>query len=92
MVDSSDAHGLLRSQLIGRLSPYEAAFGCVPMVYADWTAAGRPLALVERYIAEKVLPLHANTHSTTSLCGMHTTQLYHEVNGSDVSAVHVDLS
>ena len=79
MADASDGHKLLRSQLIGRLSSYEAAFGCVPLVYADWTATGRPLAVVERYLAEKVLPLHANTHSITSLCGMHTTQLYSEV-------------
>jgi selenocysteine lyase/cysteine desulfurase len=75
----SDLHGVLRANLMGRLSLYEAPYGPVPLVYADWTAAGRPLALVERYMAEKVLPVHANTHSTTSLCGMHTTQLYSEV-------------
>ena len=46
--------------------------GCIPkklMVYADWTASGRALRSVERKIRRDVLPLYANTHTSTSTTG-----------------------
>ena len=45
------------------------------MLYADYTASGRALDIVERAIQEEVLPLYANTHTETSYTGKMTTRL-----------------
>jgi selenocysteine lyase/cysteine desulfurase len=43
------------------------------MLYADWTASGRALAPVEDYVRAEVLPMYANTHTTTSVSGLQST-------------------
>eukprot|EP00659_Diplonema_papillatum_P015489 gene15489-23658_t len=43
------------------------------VLYTDYTASGRALESVERYMLDKVLPLYANTHTMTSATGRQTT-------------------
>ncbi|WP_394939306.1 aminotransferase class V-fold PLP-dependent enzyme [Psychromicrobium sp. YIM B11713] len=41
----------------------EGPFGLKHLLYADFTASGRPLPRIESFIRERVLPWYANTHS-----------------------------
>jgi selenocysteine lyase/cysteine desulfurase len=44
------------------------------VTYADYTASGRCLSLVEDFIRQEVMPLYANTHTETSTTGLQTTR------------------
>ncbi|ACO67040.1 predicted protein, partial [Micromonas commoda] len=59
----------MRRDVIGHGSTFSGAYGEKLMVYADWTASGRALRSVERKIRRDVLPLYANTHTSTSTTG-----------------------
>ena len=61
--------------MIGDDTVLDGPFGSRRLVYADHTASGRPLALVEDVIRADVLPLYANTHTEASATGLHTTRL-----------------
>ena len=70
-----DAIAALRAGLIGEGLEYDTPFGRQRLTYADYTASGRALAQVEDFMREKVLPLYANSHTTTSHCGAFITSL-----------------
>ncbi|MGA7097611.1 MAG: aminotransferase class V-fold PLP-dependent enzyme [Acidimicrobiia bacterium] len=53
-------------------------FGLRRVTYADYTASGRSLSIVEDFIREQVLPLYANTHTETSGTGLQTTRFREE--------------
>ncbi|CAM9366258.1 unnamed protein product [Ascophyllum nodosum] len=72
------AFAQIRADLTGRLQTIETPFGSKPLVYADWTASGRSLKSIERFMSEKVMPLYANTHTTTSMTGAQTTAFREE--------------
>ena len=59
----------MRRDVIGHGSTFSGAYGEKLMVYADWTASGRALRSVESKIRRDVLPLYANTHTSTSTTG-----------------------
>lgn len=65
----------IREGIIGEGSAIPGPFGPRPLVYADYTASGRPLAMIENAIERQVLPYYGNTHTETSFTGMHTTRL-----------------
>lgn len=50
-------------------------FGERPLLYADYTASGRALSVIEETVRYQVLPFYANTHTETSYTGKTTTQL-----------------
>jgi len=70
-MDDRLAH--IRRDVIGAGAKFDGPFGQKAMIYADWTASGRALASIEDYVREEVLPLYANTHTTTSTCGLQST-------------------
>ncbi|MHA7816312.1 MAG: aminotransferase class V-fold PLP-dependent enzyme [Pseudohaliea sp.] len=77
----SDSQALIeriRAGVIGHGRPIATPFGQRPLVYADYTASGRALDLVEDTLREQVLPWYANTHSETSFTGAQTTALREE--------------
>lgn len=63
----------IRSDIIGAEATFNGPFGEKPLVYCDWTASGRCLGSIERYLETNVLPLYGNTHTTTSITGHQST-------------------
>ncbi|MDP5348326.1 MAG: aminotransferase class V-fold PLP-dependent enzyme, partial [Paracoccaceae bacterium] len=72
---TADRLGDLRAGLIGEGVMIDGPFGPKPLVYADYTASGRALMQVERFVLEQVLPFYANSHTEASFCGAHMTRL-----------------
>jgi selenocysteine lyase/cysteine desulfurase len=85
----------IRDSVIGDDVVLDGPFGPRRMVYADATASGRALGVVEDLIRDHVLPLYGNTHTEASATGRHTTALreqarsviHRSVNGGDDDVV-----
>jgi selenocysteine lyase/cysteine desulfurase len=85
----------IRNSVIGDDTVIDGPFGPRRLVYADHTASGRALSLVEDHIRSHVLPLYANTHTEASATGLHTSALREDarriihgaVNGGDDDVV-----
>lgn len=60
---------LLRGDVIGGYNPFTTPFGKKAIIYADWTASGRPVDKIEKYLLNEVMPFYGNTHTTTSVTG-----------------------
>ncbi len=65
----------IRNAVIGANHAITTPFGTKPMIYADYTASGRSLQMIENYIQQQVLPWYANTHTETSASGAISTRL-----------------
>lgn len=70
---AADLVETVRRGVLGDGCEFDGPFGPRPIVYADHTASGRALRFIESYIAEHVLPLYGNTHTTTSVTGRQST-------------------
>lgn len=64
----------IRASIIGDEHVLEGPFGPRRVTYADYTASGRSLSFIERFITDEVLPLYANTHTESSGTGLQTTR------------------
>lgn len=78
----------IRDSVIGDGQLIETSFGQKPLVYADYTASGRSLEFIERFITNKVLPFYANTHTETSFTGAQSTAFREEARQSIKQAVN----
>ena len=67
----------LREQIVGIDSSFNTPFGQRLMVYCDYTASGRCLTFIERYIM-RLLRNYANTHTEDDITGRNMTQLLHQ--------------
>jgi selenocysteine lyase/cysteine desulfurase len=77
----------LRAEIIGADSAFETPFGRRLLVYCDYTASGRCLRFVERYLLS--LQRHyANTHTEDDVTGRSMTRLLHEAEASIKRAVN----
>jgi selenocysteine lyase/cysteine desulfurase len=63
-------------------------YGDKLLTYADYIASAQPLRLIEAFIAEKVLPFYANTHTEASYTGWHTSHLREEARNIIKKSVH----
>ncbi|TQS70014.1 aminotransferase class V-fold PLP-dependent enzyme [Rhodobacteraceae bacterium] len=72
---SQIARSQFYTQIIGHGMEIETPFGTKPLIYADYTASGRALVAVERFISETVLPVYSNSHTQASFCGRAITRL-----------------
>jgi len=64
----------LREQIVGCDAPIMTPFGQRLMVYADYTASGRCLGFVERYL-QQLQRIYANTHTEDDISGRSMTHL-----------------
>jgi selenocysteine lyase/cysteine desulfurase len=65
----------IRAAVIGDDQLMWGPYGPRRVTYADYTASGRALDFVERFIHDEVLPRYANTHTESSGTGLQTTRL-----------------
>lgn len=65
-------------------------FGPRRLLYADYTASGRSVGLIEQAIAAHAMPFYGNTHTEASHTGRHTTQLREAARQAIRQAVHGD--
>uniref|UniRef100_UPI0025E2B1E7 aminotransferase class V-fold PLP-dependent enzyme n=1 Tax=Roseinatronobacter sp. TaxID=1945755 RepID=UPI0025E2B1E7 len=72
---TDDPLASLRAGLIGDGAMFDGPFGPRALLYADYTASGRALMQVERFMLEMVLPYYANSHTEASFCGGFMTSL-----------------
>lgn len=85
----------IRKSVIGDDHIFDGPFGLRRITYADYTASGRALDFIEKFLRDQVLPYYANTHTETSLTGLQTThyreqarsQVRRSVNANDNYAV-----
>ncbi|MBS1201482.1 MAG: aminotransferase class V-fold PLP-dependent enzyme, partial [Proteobacteria bacterium] len=77
----------LRDEVIGVDSTIETPFGERLMVYCDYTASGRSLHFVERYL-QSLLQTYANTHTEDDVTGRSTSFLLHEAERAIKRAVN----
>jgi selenocysteine lyase/cysteine desulfurase len=77
----------LREQVVGMDATIDTAFGQRTMVYCDYTASGRSLHFVERYL-QGLLQTYANTHTEDDVTGRSTSQLLHEAERAIKQAVN----
>jgi selenocysteine lyase/cysteine desulfurase len=67
----------LRRQIVGIDSSFDTPFGRRLMVYCDYTASGRCLIFVERYL-QTLQRVYANTHTEDDITGRSMSRLLHE--------------
>jgi len=72
--DGAELIELIRSSIIGENEAVPGPFGPRRVTYADYTASGRSVSIIEDFIRESVLPLYANTHTESSGTGLQTTR------------------
>ena len=77
----------LRSQVIGADAPITTAFGERLMAYADYTASGRCLDLVEKYL-QNLQRIYANTHTEDDISGRSMTHLLEQAENSIKQSVN----
>ncbi len=65
---------MVRRSVIGTDEAVAGPFGVRKVIYADYTASGRSLSVIEDFLREAVLPLYANTHTESSGTGRQTTR------------------
>ncbi|EGZ21997.1 hypothetical protein PHYSODRAFT_362794, partial [Phytophthora sojae] len=82
----------MADNMIGRNVPFNTPFGVKAQVYADYTASGKSLECIERFIHDHVMPTYGNTHTTTSVTGLQTTSFREEARHIIANAVNARAS
>ncbi len=67
-----------RSQVIGIDQTFATPNGEKRIIYADWTGSGRLYRPIEEYVANRLGPFVANTHTETTVTGTHMTAAYQQ--------------
>lgn len=76
----------LRQAIIGVDAPFCTPFGQRLMTYCDYTASGRTLTFIERYLM-RLQRNYANTHTEDDMTGRSMTQLLHDAENRIKSSV-----
>ena len=67
----------IRHETIGLNKYFETPYGTRITTYADFTASGRSLSFIEKYLLE-IEKLYANTHTEDDITGEIMTGLLHK--------------
>eukprot|EP01029_Cantina_marsupialis_P013154 TRINITY_DN291427_c0_g3_i1.p1 TRINITY_DN291427_c0_g3~~TRINITY_DN291427_c0_g3_i1.p1 ORF type:complete len:601 (-),score=185.31 TRINITY_DN291427_c0_g3_i1:747-2549(-) len=86
---------VLNDNVVGNDNAIETPYGVRRVTYADYTASGRCVDFIEKFLLREVMPLYANTHTETSGTGLQTTHfrenareiIRHAINASEDDAV-----
>lgn len=84
----------LRREILGEGFRFRTPFGERRMLYADYTASGRNVGFVERYLL-RIEESYANTHTEDDVTGRSTTRMLHRaeeilkraVNGNETTCI-----
>lgn len=87
----ADFWEFVRSQVIGSQATLETPFGTRQMTYADYTASGRGVEFIEKYICN-VLEYYGNTHTEDDATGVVTTCRLGHAESTIKRLVHADES
>jgi selenocysteine lyase/cysteine desulfurase len=63
---------------VGHAATFKGPFGPKQILYCDFIASGRSISFIEEYIQMEVLPLYANTHTTTTVTAQQTSHFRNE--------------
>ncbi len=77
----------LRREIVGADARFDTPFGRRLMTYADYTASGRCLGFVERFLM-RVQRIYANTHTEDDVSGRSMTRLLHQAETAIKQAVN----
>ena len=80
----------VRNSVIGRDAMISTPFGNKMVTYADYTASGRLLGIVEDFMKNTVGPMYANTHTEASATGLQTMHFREEARAIIAESVHAD--
>ncbi len=67
-----------RQHTIGNDQLLQTPYGTKKLVYADWTASGRLYRPIELKLMNTIGPFIGNTHTSSTVTGMITTEAYEE--------------
>ncbi len=67
----------VRDDLIGRNFTFQTPYGKRLLVYTDYTASGRSLKFIEKYLI-KIQREYANTHTEDDITCRHMTNILHQ--------------
>ena len=78
----------IRANVVGDDETFSSPFGHRKITYADYVASGRSLHFIEDFIRKEILPVYANTHTTTSFTGLQATLFRYEAREMVLKAVN----
>jgi len=79
----------IQNQILGSDVLFDTPFGTRLQVYADYTASGKSLILIEKYMVE-LQKLYANTHTNDSMTGRVMTDILHLAEAKIKKFLHAD--
>lgn len=79
----------LRQNIIGVDAPFCTPFGQRLMLYGDYTASGRTLSFIEKYLM-RLQRHYANTHTEDDMTGRSMTHLLHSAESTIKKCVNAD--
>jgi len=79
----------IQKQVLGSDVLFETPFGKRLQFYADYTASGKSLILIEKYMVE-LQKLYANTHTNDSMTGKVMTDILHLAEAKIKQFLHAD--
>jgi selenocysteine lyase/cysteine desulfurase len=79
----------IQNQILGSDVLFDTPFGNRLLLYADYTASGKSLILIEKYMIE-LQKLYANTHTNDSMTGRVMTEILHLAEAKIKKYLHAD--